>query len=141
MSDRALRVGQTSTRVRYPETDRMGIAHHTHHLVWFEMGRTELMRDAGCPYGQLEDEAGVMFPVVQAGATYRSPARYDEELAITTRLVEITGATVRFEYEVSRAATRETVSTGFTVHAAAGRDGRAKRLPADLKAQLLGTRG
>lgn len=133
-----LRVGRTSTRVRYSETDRMGIAHHTHHLAWFEMGRTELMREAGCPYGDLEDEGGVFFPVVEAGARYRTPARYDEELAITTRLVEVTGVTVRFEYDVTGAATRQTVSTGFTVHASVGRDGRPRRLPADLRARLAG---
>lgn len=135
---RAVRETTTSTRVRYPETDRMGVAHHTHHFTWFELGRTEWMREAGCPYGELEDGAGLFFPVVEAGASFRAPARYDEELTITTRLVEVTGVTVRFEYEVARRAARETVSTGYTVHASVGRDGRPARLPADLRARLVG---
>jgi acyl-CoA thioester hydrolase len=141
MSERpALRSGRTQTRVRYPEADRMGIAHHTHHLTWFELGRTELMREAGCPYGRLEDDDGVFFPVIEACARYRAPARYDDELTISTRLVEVTGVKVRFEYEVERAHTRERISSGFTVHASVGRDGRPTRLPAALRSRLTGDR-
>lgn len=131
--------GITTTRVRYPETDRMGVAHHTHHFVWFELGRTELMRDLGCAYGELEDRDGVFFPVVEAGAGYRAPARYDDLLEIRTRVGAARGARVRFEYEVRRAGTGELVSDGFTVHAAIGRDGRPMRIPADVRARLSGT--
>lgn len=130
------RESRTTTRVRYPETDRMGVAHHTHHFAWFELGRTELMRDLGCPYGELEDRDGIFFPVVDAGATYRSPARYDETLEIRTRLTSVQGVRVRFEYEVSREPSGETVSTGFTVHAAVNRDGRPTRLPEPLRRRL-----
>jgi len=137
MPDRAaVRESRTTTRVRYPETDRMGVAHHTHHFTWFELGRTELMREMGCPYGELEDTRGVLFPVIEAGARFVAPARYDEELTITTRLVEVTGVTVRFEYDVARAETHEAVSRGFTVHASVKPDGRPTRLPADLRARL-----
>jgi len=66
-------VSETTTRVRYPETDRMGIAHHTHFFTWFELGRTELMREAGCAYGELEDNERVFFPVIEAGAVFKSP--------------------------------------------------------------------
>lgn len=138
MPETALRTSATATRVRYPETDRMGVAHHTHHLVWFELGRTELMREAGCAYGALEDGEGVFFPVVEAGAAYVSPARYDETLRITTRLVSVKGVRVRFEYHVARESTGETVSTGFTVHACVGRDGRPIRLPEALRRRLAG---
>ena len=137
MPDRSRRTSLTETRVRYPETDRMGVAHHTHHLVWFELGRTELMREAGCAYGELEDADGVFFPVVEVGAAYASPARYDETLRITTRLVSVKGVRVRFEYHVARE-TGETVSTGFTVHASVGRDGRPIRLPETLRRRLAG---
>jgi acyl-CoA thioester hydrolase len=115
----------------------MGVAHHTHHLVWFELGRTELMREAGTAYGELEDGEGVFFPVVEVGAAFVSPARYDETLTITTRLVSVKGVRVRFEYHVARG-TGETVSTGFTVHAAVGRDGRPIRLPEALRRRLTG---
>ena len=128
--------GCTTTRVRYPETDRMGVAHHTHHFVWFELGRTELMRALGCTYRDLEDGEGVFFPVVEAGATFREPARYDEVLTITTRLTEVTGVRVRFEYEVARSESGATISRGFTVHAAVGRNGRPSRLPDDVRERL-----
>ncbi len=134
----APRVGRTTTRVRYPETDRMGVAHHTHFLVWFEMGRTELMRELGCPYGEVEDHEGILFPVAEAGARYLAPARYDERLEITTRLVEARGARVRFEYEIARVANGERIASGFTVHASVGRDGRPRRLPDGIRAHLTG---
>lgn len=129
----------TTTRVRYPETDRMGVAHHTHHFVWFELGRTELMRERGCTYGELEDREGLFFPVVEAAASFARPGRYDEELTIATRLSAITGVRVRFDYEIARTSTGETVSTGYTVHACVGRNGRPKRLPASLKTRLAAT--
>ncbi len=132
--------GRTSTRVRYPETDRMGVAHHTHFLVWFELGRTELLREIGFAYGELEDK-GISFPVVEAGARYRAPARYDEVLEIETRLVEARGARVRFEYSVLRTSDGVVLATGFSEHAAIGRDGRPLRLPEPLKRRLAGAIG
>ena len=69
---------RTTLRVRYPETDRMGVAYHAHYLSWFEMGRTELMREMGCSYGELEDRRGIFFPVREVGTRYRVSARYDE---------------------------------------------------------------
>ena len=135
----ALRVSRTTTRVRYPETDRMGVAHHTHYFVWFELGRTELMRQAGCAYGALEDDDGVFFPVIEAGAEYRAPARYDENLEIETRLTATEGVRVRFDYIVRNAADARLLAKGFTVHAACGRDGRPARLPESLRARLAGS--
>jgi acyl-CoA thioester hydrolase len=137
----AHRAGRTRTRVRYPETDRMGVAHHTHFLVWFELGRTELMRELGCPYSEVEDNEGIFFPVAEAGARYFTPARYDEVLEIATRLVSARGARIRFEYEIARASDGTPVAAGFTVHAAVGRNGRPRRLPEGLRDRLDGTRG
>ena len=130
-----VRVSRTHTRVRYPETDRMGVAHHTHYFVWFELGRTELMRQAGCAYGALEDE-GVFFPVIEAGAEYRSPARYDELLEIETHLTTVEGVRVRFDYVVRGATDARVLAKGYTVHASCGRDGRPTRLPESLRARL-----
>jgi acyl-CoA thioester hydrolase len=124
--------------VRYPETDRMGVAHHTHFLVWFELGRTELMRELGCTYASLEDD-GVFFPVVKVGAEFRAPARYDEELIVTTRLARAAGARVRFEYSVSRQEDGANLATGFTEHAAVNRKGRPIRLPEPLRRRLEGS--
>ena len=128
--------GETTTRVRYPETDRMGVAHHIHYLVWFELGRTELMRDLGCPYGLLEEREGILFPVSELGATYRAAAKYDEEVRITTRLVSARGARVRFEYTIEGMGRAAPLARGFTVHASTGRDGRPRRLPAWLLGRL-----
>ena len=128
--------GRTTTRVRYPETDRMGIAHHTHYFVWFEIGRTELMRDLGCTYAELEDRDGIGFPVIEAGASYRAPARYDETLSIHTRIAWRRGVRVRFEYAVSREGEGKPLATGYTVHASVGKDGRPVRLPVALRRRL-----
>ncbi len=131
-------VSRTTTRVRYPETDRMGVAHHMHYFVWFELGRTELMRLAGCAYAALEDNEGVFFPVVAAGAEYRAPARYDEVVEIETRLTATEGVRIRFEYLLRRPGDGRLLATGFTVHAACGRDGRPLRLPESVRRRLAG---
>ena len=135
-TETATRVCRTTTRVRYPETDRMGVAHHTHYFVWFELGRTELMREAGCAYGALEDRDGVFFPVIEAGAEYRLPARYDEVLTIETRLVKTGGVRVRFDYVLRRQEDAQVLAKGYTVHASCGRDGRPARLPDSLRDRL-----
>ena len=131
------RIARTVTRVRYPETDRMGVAHHSHFFVWFELGRTELMREAGCAYGALEDNDGVFFPVIEAGAVFREPARYDEVLEIETKLASAGGVRVRFDYVLRRPADSRILATGFTVHASCGRDGKPARLPEGLKSRLI----
>jgi acyl-CoA thioester hydrolase len=133
----ALREGSTTTRVRYPETDRMGVAHHTHFFTWFELGRTELMRELGCTYGELEDRDGVFFPVVRAGADYRASARYDEVVSIATRLVRAGGVRVRFTYVVTRD-DGTVLATGHTEHASVDRNGRPQRLPEGLRRRLSG---
>lgn len=127
---------EVRVRVRYPETDRMGVAYHAHYFAWFELGRTELMRELGHSYHDLEEHEGILFPVREARARYRAPARYDDELAIRTRVSEVGGARVRFDYRIVRAADDTALASGFTEHAAVGRDGRPRRLPAALRARL-----
>ena len=124
-----------TARVRYPETDRMGVAHHSHFSVWFELGRTELMRGIGCPYGEMEDREDVYFPVVDLGVRYLRPARYDQVIEIETRLVSCEGVRVRFEY-VIRDEGGSTLATGHTMHASVGRDGRPKRLSGKIRERL-----
>ena len=130
-------MGQVKVRVRYPETDRMGVAWHGHYLAWFELGRTEWMRDAGCPYGELEDERGIFFPVVRVGADYKAPARYDDRLYVRTRLTRLGGVRVRFEYEVLRETTDQLLATGFTEHGAVDNQGKPRRLPEELRERLI----
>jgi acyl-CoA thioester hydrolase len=114
----------------------MGVAHHTHYFAWFELGRTELMREAGCAYGALEDDAGVFFPVVEAAAAYKASARYDEVLEIETRLTAAEGVRVRFDYVVRRVEDGRVLATGHTVHASCGKDGRPARLPESVRDKL-----
>lgn len=114
----------------------MGVAYHAHYLSWFEMGRTELMREMGCSYGELEDRRGIFFPVREVGTRYRVSARYDELLTVHTRLVVVGGARVRFEYRLTRDSDTTLLASGFSEHAAVDRDGRPTRLPAELRDRL-----
>lgn len=114
----------------------MGVAYHAHYLVWFEMGRTELMREAGCAYRELEDRDGIFFPVVELGARYRAPARYDDRLVVVTRLTSVTGIRVRFDYSVLREPGGDVLATGFTEHCAIRGHGRPVRLPVEIRAKL-----
>ena len=123
-------------RVRYPETDRMGVAYHGHYLVWFELGRTELMRELGFPYGELEEGKGLFFPVVEAGARYRRPARYDDALEVEAQVVRVGGARVRFDYRLFRSGESEPLATGFTEHGAVDAEGRPCRLPESIRDAL-----
>lgn len=136
-SEAALQEGRTTTRVRYPETDRMGIAHHTHYFTWFELGRTELMRELGCTYGDLEENSGIFFPVVEATADFRASARYDEVVTIATRLVRASGVRVRFTYVITRE-DGTVLATGSTEHASVDGEGRPQRLPGALQRRLAG---
>jgi len=131
----APREGSIELRVRYPEVDRMGFAHHANHFVWFEIGRTELMRSQGIDYRSIEDE-GVFLPVIKAACAYRSPARYDDLLRVTTRVSEMTAARVTFSYRIERHADGTVVATGSTEHAAVDGRGRPRRLPVRLRELL-----
>jgi acyl-CoA thioester hydrolase len=138
VSGRAPAEGRAQVRVRYLETDRMNVAYHAWYFAWFEIGRIDLMRELGCEYRDIEDQRGVLFPVVEAGARFRAPARFDDCLTVRTRLSEVGGATLRFDYEIVREADGALLASGFTEHAAVGRDGRPLRLPAELRQQLGG---
>ncbi len=123
-------------RVRYPEVDRMGVAHHIHHFVWFEIGRTELMRGRGMAYARLEEE-GIYLPVIEAACTYRAPVRYDDLLRVRTSLTEVGPVRVAFAYSIERDGDGAVVATGRTAHAAVDGQGRPKRLPKAVL-ELLG---
>ncbi len=123
--------GVATVRVRYPETDQMGVVHHSHYLVWFEIGRTELLRARGCPYADLERE-GVRMPVVEASCRYHSPARYDDELEVGATLVDVGRATARFEYTIRRIGDGRVLATGSTRHASVDARGVPCRMPARL---------
>jgi len=126
-----------SVRVRYADTDQMGVAYYANHLIWFEVGRNELMRAVGYPYARLESE-DVRMPVADVTCRYVHPARYDDELDIHTWIDEVGRASVRFGYRIVRKPEQILLSTGQTRHAAVGNDGRPCRLPDEVRRCLRG---
>ena len=131
MSDAAFDDPPHRLRVRYCETDRMGVAHHGSYVAWFEEARTEWMRARGKTYRQMEDE-GNLLQVVAFTANYLRPVDYDDELLVRVRIVECGKAAVTLGYRVERATTGELCATGETRLACVSRDGRVQRLPAAI---------
>lgn len=113
----------------------MGVAYHANHFVWFEIGRTELMRSRGVEYRRLEEE-GIFLPVIEATCAYRAPVRYDDELRVHTRIEGATGARIAFTYRIESGPGGLLVATGCTRHAAVDGRGRPRRLPARLRELL-----
>ena len=116
-------------RVRYAETDQMGIVYYANYLVWMELGRVEFCRSAGIRYRDMEMEDGILLVVAEANCRYLAPARYDEEIVVRTSLGEATPRMIRFDYEMRDAAGGRRLSTGFTKHVFCGRDVRPTKLP------------
>jgi len=113
----------------------MGVVYYANYFVWFEVGRTEWLRDSGWSYREIEHE-GVSLPVIEAHCAYRRAARYDDELEIRTRATLVTPVRVRFDYEVWRAGDETPCATGHTVHASLDTTGRPCRLPARVRETL-----
>jgi acyl-CoA thioester hydrolase len=130
-------VGETRVRVRYAETDQMGVVYHANYLVWFEVGRVELMRQRGLEYKRMETEEGCWIAVVEASARYRAPARYDDELIVETTVVSVRGSVVRFGYRILRAEDRLLLCEGETLHVVIGRDMKRRAIPKKY-AEILG---
>ena len=118
-----------AVRVRYADTDQMGMAYHGNYVRWFEVGRTEMLRAQGMSYREVE-EAGFRMPVLEVYCRYLKPARYDDELAIETALAEFGRASLRFEYRVVRQADGELLACGMTRHCLLDTAGRPVRPPA-----------
>lgn len=121
----------------------MGIAHHAEYLAWYEVGRTDWIREGSTPadersYRRLE-KAGWFLPVVEVHSRHLAPARYDDELLVASSLTDATRIRLVFEYAVRRAADERLLAEGRTVHAVTGRDGRPRRMPHGLLAWLLST--
>jgi acyl-CoA thioester hydrolase len=119
-------------RVRYAETDKMGVVYYANYFVWFEVGRTDLLREAGWNYREMEID-GFALPVIEAQCSYRESAKYDDEIEVRTRGALLSPVRVQFTYEVVRAADAVTLATGATVHATLDRNGRPCRLPARVR--------
>jgi acyl-CoA thioester hydrolase len=119
-----------SVRVPYAHTDQMGVVYYAHYLVYFEMARAEMLREAGTPYGELEKK-GVGLPVVESHCEYRSPARFDDLLTIRTRCTAIRGVRLRIEYDVEREGT--ILAQGYTEHVCVSPSGKVLKPAPELK--------
>jgi acyl-CoA thioester hydrolase len=117
----------TRLRVRYAETDKLGIVYYANYFVWFEVARTDLLRELGWSYREME-HAGVSLPVIEAQCEYKRPAKYDDEIDVRTQGRMISPIRMQFDYEVIRAGDG-VLAAGRTVHAALDREGRPCRLP------------
>lgn len=130
----------TRVRVRYAETDQMGIVYYANYLVWFEIGRVELLRSVGLAYSKLENDHGCILPVVDAHCRYRAPARYDDEVLIETRPSLLRGSVIRFDYRILRKAREgeehELLAEGETVHVVCDDQLERKPLPRRYAAAL-----
>ena len=125
-----LLTGDTHIRVRYAETDRMGYLHHANHLVYFEQARTDLLRQQGATYKDMEDR-GYFLVIVKVAVTYKAPARYDDLLTIRTTLVRATAVRLEHTYQVFRE-DGTAVCEGATTLACVDRDGKLQALPESL---------
>ena len=121
---------ETRVRVRYAETDQMGVVYHANYLVWFEVGRVEFMRGMGLDYRDMERKEGALIAVIEARARYKQPARYDDELLVRTTLSNVRGSVVRFTYAILRAEDEALLCEGETVHMVVDRDMKRRPLPA-----------
>ena len=116
-------------RVRYAETDQMGVVYHANYLVWFEVGRVELMRSLGLAYAELEREYGCLIAVVGVEARYRASARYDDEIAVRTRITAMRGPVLKMAYEVVRVGDGKLLCDGTTTHIVVDRAMTKRTLP------------
>lgn len=128
---------ETQVRVRYAETDKMGVVHHANYLVWFELGRSEYCRSKGFSYRDMEEKDNAMMVVAEAYCRYKSPAHYDDELTIRTRVAEMRSRTLRFVYEVFREADSLLLAEGETLHVVTDTDKKVRSIPENYKVMLL----
>ena len=122
----------TSLRVRYAETDRMGVVYYANYFVWFEVARADVLRALGWTYREMEED-GVSLPVIDAECHYQRPARYDDEIEVRATGRLLSPVRLEFHYEVFVKGDVEPRAIGHTVHAATDRDGRPCRLPARVR--------
>jgi acyl-CoA thioester hydrolase len=125
-------VSRSVVRVRYAETDKMGVVYYANYLVWFEVARADLLRTLGWTYREME-HSGVSLPVIEAHCEYHRPARYDDELEIQASGRLLSPVRMEFTYQVRRIADNLPAATGRTVHAALDNTGRPCRLPARIR--------
>jgi acyl-CoA thioester hydrolase len=134
---RTIEYHDTTLRVRYAETDQMGVVYHSNYLIWFEVGRVELMRALGFEYKLMETEDDCHIVVAEAHCRYEKPARYDQILRVRTRIAEWRNRIVKFSYEIFLDDDSSLLATGYTTHVICGSNGRPKALPPKYRDVLV----
>jgi acyl-CoA thioester hydrolase len=134
-------LNETRLRVRYAETDQMGVVYHSNHFIWFEVGRVELIRQMGFSYREIERDEGRFIAVAEAKCQYRSPVFYDEEVVIRTWLKSVRNSVIVFGYELLRPGTGTLLAEGETLHIVTDSNMKLAKLPEKyLKAFRAGVR-
>ena len=128
---------EVSLRVRYAETDKMGVVYHANYLIWFEIGRTEYCRAKGITYRDMEEKDGSFLVVAESFVRYKSPAFYDDHLTIRTRVNEMKKRTLVFEYEIYRASDNTVIALGETTHVVTDKNSRVISFPDSYQEILL----
>ena len=127
---------ETEVRVRYAETDQMGIAHHSNYLIWFEAGRSDLCRSRGFSYKEMEEKDDALMVVAESYVRYKSPAFYEDVLSIRTTISEMRSRSIRFSYEIHRKSDDTLIAEGETLHLVTDKQQKVKTIPEAYK-QLL----
>ncbi len=132
-----LTLHDVTLRVRYAETDQMGVVYHSNFLIWFEVGRVEIMRSLGFDYKRMEIEDDCYLVVADVHCRYHHPARYDELIIVRTRILEAKNRILKFGYEVLRQSDEQLLAAGDTTHVACTRAGHVRQFPQKYKSAFL----
>src|ERR1044071_748170 len=130
-------IAESKVKVRYAETDQMGVAYYANYFVWFEVGRSQYCNDCGFSYRDMERDTGLFMIVAEARCRYKTPARYEDDLIIRSRVTELTRRTLRFSYEIKRA-DGVPLATGETLHVLINSEGRPSSVPDKYLKMLRG---
>jgi acyl-CoA thioester hydrolase len=122
-------VNETRIRVRYAETDQMGVVYHSNHFIWFEIGRVELLRQLGFSYKEMETVDDCFIAVIDARCRYKAPVHYDDEVVVRTFLKHVREKVIHFGYELLAADSRQLLAEGETTHIVANSQMKPRRLP------------
>jgi len=132
--------GETKLRVRYAETDKMGVVYHSNFVIWFEVGRVELLRQFGFQYSEMEAEDNCHIPVVDLRVRYKVPALYDDEIVVRTEIKNVRSSLLHFSYEIFRDGNRMLLATGETMHIIVNKELERTALPEKYMRAFNGTK-
>lgn len=137
----AIEVFETKLRVRYVETDQMGVVYHSNYIIWFEVGRVEMLRSLGFTYREMEKQDGTHIAVVEVRCRFKAPALYDDSIVVRTRLLNVRDSLLHFGYEVLSEANGALLAEGETVHLVVDADFKRMPLPEKYRRRFLQAAG